>query len=139
MLRTLFWTALVGTLLIGGAEAQAADQCFSSLPKHRSGYWRYKYVNHEKCWFGPGARHEDEAAINPIVASRQARRAPVPIPPLPVEEERGPDPSPSAVTRAKIIYISNPPTVSRRISQTFETLVTRCQDDVRACQLLTGD
>jgi hypothetical protein len=124
-MRFSFFATLA--LLTFCASAQA--ECFKTLPKVRTGHWHYRYVNGDKCWFGPDAPRQQQQH------AELGQRRPTPIEPLAVEEEWGPEPTAAPPTHAKIIYVSKPPSVSRRIAQTFEELVTRCQDDLNACTL----
>lgn len=132
------------TLIASNAYAE----CFKTLPseRERTGHWHYRYVKGEKCWEGPGYHRRDISAApqstkDVLRAGEVASRVktPTPIEGLPVEEEPEAGASPSAPTRVKIIPITNPPSVSRRIQRFFEELATRCQDDIRACAVLTGD
>ena len=120
----------------------AAEVCIHSLPTHREGHWKYKYVHGEKCWFGPGGRgggpSSQEATSRHRQKTNPAERKRL-IPPTPVEdiaagiEEEVPDPALYEARRVKTFPIIRPPNASRRIDAVFDEFVRRCEASTEWC------
>jgi hypothetical protein len=106
------------------------------LPTHREGHWKYKYINHEKCWFGPGAdRHSQKDDGD---RPRRERKRPQ-TPPAPVQsiadgiEEEVPDPALYAARRVKVFEVKRAAPLTNRIDDVFNDFVRRCETDIKAC------
>lgn len=143
--RSYFGVSIgIGIAIALATSAAAADACIHELPSHRSGHWHYRVVDGARCWEGPGmdrvisSRRVPTRVESKELISEPPRAKRPHVDPLPVEEEPGPTARPDAPTRVKIIPITNPPPVSRRIEAAFEETVTRCQDDIRICEILTA-
>jgi hypothetical protein len=135
-------------------SAIAANQCISSLPSHRQGHWHYRYVDGEKCWYGPGAesvrvessrtesvrlsrRHQDRD-LGPRRRDPGQMAPPTPIVSLAanIEEERD-EPLEPSVKRVRVVPFTVPLSPNRRLQRTFEELVDACQMSIDACEAFT--
>ena len=128
--------------LIGSAQAE----CIRELPKHRTGYWHYRYEHGQKCWFGPNMVKQSERVATDLPALSHRRhktsddpisdsKRPIPIPSISKEiEEEIPEPATFAARRVKIFTVTNPPSVSRRIEDAFEDYAKRCEVSLDACR-----
>ena len=133
-------TAIAIAFCLTSGAAVAADTCIETLPEHRSGYWHYRYVNHQKCWFGPGA--EKIARRDPEHKMLERRRIPAAphTAPVPIEsvaaniEEEKDEPIEPTVKRVRVIPFTIPPSPSRMIQRYFDELDDRCQVSVTACE-----
>jgi hypothetical protein len=134
----MFKPTVVAIALLITPSVSAAEICIHNLPSKREGHWKYRYVNHEKCWFGPGAGRSSTGSQGESNRPRRAERK-RPAPPAPVEsiadaiEEEVPDPTLYNARRVKIFAVKREPPPSSRIDAVFNEFVIRCETDIRAC------
>ena len=134
------------------AICSAQAECITELPKHRTGHWKYRYEHHQRCWFGPGMAKQSERVATDLPALSRRHREdtdrartvtakpspsikPKPIPSISegIEEEI-PDPVAFEARRVKTVIITKPPSVSRRLEDTFEDMARRCEVSIDACR-----
>jgi hypothetical protein len=132
--------------------AAQASSCIKALPENPVGHWHYRYVDGEKCWFGPSghaatsqdrgdtaSKHRDISRRSPAntPAEESPSKAPVPIEAIaeaPLQSEPvSPLPFAPEPTRVKTLTVKPPLTARQRIEEVFDALVKRCEKDLNAC------
>ncbi len=129
-------TTIVVLALLITPSVSAAEICLHNLPSKREGHWKYRYVNHEKCWFGPGTGHSSSAQESDRSRRAERKRPPTPAPVESIAdaiEEEVPDPALYNARRVKIFAVRRERPPSNRIDDVFNEFAIRCETDIRAC------
>jgi hypothetical protein len=132
---------LIGVTATILAICSAQAECITELPKHRTGHWKYRYEEGQKCWFGPKMEGQAQRVATDLPSLRHRHRestsgsAPVPVPSISKDiEEEVREPEIFEARRVKTFVVTKPPSVSRRLEDTFEEMARRCEVRIEACR-----